>query len=86
MSSEYPKKTGTSKPQNVTYDKKMNFSVKATFDLNNEEFVVISFRNVNSGVEVDVRKYVNLPRVEKLKYKRNFQRNNIGFAECERHL
>ncbi|EYB85591.1 hypothetical protein Y032_0295g1654 [Ancylostoma ceylanicum] len=52
LSSEYPKKSGSTVQQNVTYDKKMNFAVNATFDLNENEFVVISFRNVKSGVEV----------------------------------
>ncbi|RCN27304.1 hypothetical protein ANCCAN_26964 [Ancylostoma caninum] len=52
LSADYPKKTGTTVQQNVTYDKKMNFAVNATLDLNEGEFVVISFRNVKSGVEV----------------------------------
>ncbi|KAK6750461.1 hypothetical protein RB195_002437 [Necator americanus] len=52
LSAEYPKKTGAAEKQLITYDKKMNFTVKASFDLNDGEYITVTFMNLKAGSQI----------------------------------
>ncbi|VDM75127.1 unnamed protein product [Strongylus vulgaris] len=54
VSPEYPSMTGTALEQKVTYDKRMKFVVNGTVNLNDDEFITLYFKNVKSGMNVNV--------------------------------
>ncbi|KHJ91575.1 hypothetical protein OESDEN_08558 [Oesophagostomum dentatum] len=55
LSSEYPSKSGVTTEQNVTYNRKMDFLVTGTFQLNDNAYVLLKFRNVNGNADVTAK-------------------------------